>query len=217
MLKDALPSCHSNMAKVEYYKYFHKPTGPSLLGSDPATHLYHFNPYAFPGSLFARSYLAHDFVEMSEWIWRRIFGRPIFPFERTEDFYLAWKSYGWIPARKLIGEMQASLAERGISLAVLVFPVSDQVKDRYRELDEAYVLYPQGKIREICEDYAIPRLDLTETLYKGGGATLFRDYLHLNAKGNDILTDELEEYLVDKLGLLEVAGSRQIRGRGAAE
>jgi lysophospholipase L1-like esterase len=134
-------------------------------------------------------------------IWKRILRRPTYSFERRGDFYLAWKSYGWLRARELIGAMQALLAERGISLAILVFPVRDQVNDQYRKLDETYVLYPQGKIREICEDYAIPRLDLTESIYRNGGATLFRDYLHLNAKGNDIVTDEIEKYLVDKLGL----------------
>lgn len=184
-----------------YYRYLHKPTNQSLLGPEPTTQLYRFNPYAFPQSLLARSYLAHEFVDRSEMIWKRILRRPTYSFERRGDFYLAWKSYGWLRARELIGAMQALLAERGISLAILVFPVRDQVNDQYRKLDETYVLYPQGKIREICEDYAIPRLDLTESIYRNGGATLFRDYLHLNAKGNDIVTDEIEKYLVDKLGL----------------
>ena len=97
--------------------------------------------------------------------------------------------------------MQALLTEREISLVVLVFPVSDQVNDQYRKIDEAYVLYPQGKIREICDAYAIPRLDMTESIHRNGGITLFRDYVHLNAKGNDVVTDGLEKYLVDKLGL----------------
>ena len=97
--------------------------------------------------------------------------------------------------------MQALLMERAIAFVVLVFPVSDQVNDRYRKLDEAYVLYPQGKIREICDAYAIPRLDLTESIHRNGGMTLFQDYLHLNAKGNDVVTDGIETYLVDKLGL----------------
>jgi lysophospholipase L1-like esterase len=96
--------------------------------------------------------------------------------------------------------MQALLTERAISLVVLVFPVSDQVNDQYRKLDETYVLYPQGKIHEICDAYGIPRLDLTESIYRSGGVILFEDYLHLNAKGNDIVTDEIEKYLVDKLG-----------------
>lgn len=95
-----------------YYKYLHRPTKQNLLNSEPATYPYQFNPYAFPGVLFGRSYLAHRVVEESVVIWKRTLQRPIFPFERRGDFYLAWKSYGWVHARKLIGEMQALLKER---------------------------------------------------------------------------------------------------------
>jgi len=91
------------------------------------------------------------------------------------------------------------LRYKGVPLVVLVFPISDQVDDEYRKLDQAYVLYPQRKIREICEEYAIPMLDLTEAIYREGGITLFRDYLHLNAKGNDVVTNELQNYVVDTL------------------
>jgi lysophospholipase L1-like esterase len=184
-----------------YYKYLHRPTSQQLLGREPAAHLFHFNPDAFPGLLFARSHLAHQVVNTGEVIWKRILGRPVFPFERRGDFYLAWKDYGWGHARALIGKMRTLLREKGVSLVVLVFPVSDQVNERYRKLDEAYVLYPQRKIREICDDYGIPMLDLTEVFYREGGITLFRDYLHLNAKGNDVVANELEKYLMDKLDL----------------
>ena len=182
-----------------YYKYLHRPSDQKLLNTEPTTYLYHFDPSAFPGILFARSYLAHNIVDRSEVILKRILQRPIFRFEQRRDFYLAWKSYGWYHTRKLIGEMQALLKERTVSLVVLIFPVSDQVNDQWRKLDEPYVLYPQGKIYEICDVYGIPRLDLTESLYRNGGVTLFRDFLHLNDKGNDIVTDELEKYLVNEL------------------
>lgn len=182
-----------------YYKYLHKPSKKKLLGPDPTIHLNRFNPDAFPASLFARSYLAHDVVWRSERIWKRLRQSPAFPFEQKKDFFLAWKDYGWNRARKLIGEMRTLLAERGSSLVILVFPVSDQVNDQYRAIDEAYVLYPQAKIREIGDEYAIPMLNLTESIYKNGGITLFRDYLHMNAKGNDIVANELEKYLVNKL------------------
>src|SRR5262249_22938484 len=127
---------------------------------------------------------------------KRVQRRPVFPFERREDFYLAWKSYGWDYTRTLIGEMKAVLSEHGIPLEVLVFPISDQVNDDYRKLDQAYVLCPQRRIREICDAYAIPVLDLTNPIYVHGGTILFRDYLHLNGKGNDIVTDELEKHLL---------------------
>ena len=181
-----------------FYKYLHKPSEQNLLDLEPTFRLNRFNPDTFTGRLFARIYLAHAVVRMSERIWKKLRQSPMFPFEKRSDFFLAWKDYGWKRVGTLIGEMQTLLAERGSSLVILVFPVSDQVNDQYRALDEAFVLYPQGKIREIGDDYAIPMLDLTEAIYQNGGLTLFRDYLHLNAKGNDIVTNELEKYLVQK-------------------
>lgn len=184
-----------------YYKYYHKPTRQKFLARDAAAHLYHFNPNTFPGTLFSRSHLAHQIVSLSEFIWKRIVRQPVFPFERRGDFYLAWKPYGWGKVRDLIEEMQNLLRERGVSLVVLVFPMIDQVTASYRQLDEAYVLYPQRKIREICDDLGIPILDVTDALYRAGGITVYRDHLHLNAKGNDVVTNELEKYLVGRLKL----------------
>jgi lysophospholipase L1-like esterase len=184
-----------------YYKYLHKPISQKMLGREPTAHLHHFNSDTFPGYLFARSHLAHQIVSMSEMLWKRILGRPVFPFERRGDFYLAWKPHGWEYARALIREMRSLLRQKGVPLVVLVFPISDQVNHEYRKLDEAYVLYPQRKIHEICEDHGIPILDLTDTVYREGGVTLFRDYLHLNGKGNDVVANELEKNMVNLLEL----------------
>ena len=126
-----------------YYKYLHKPHSQKFLGREPSAHLHHFNPDNFPGMLFARSHLAHEIASFGEVIWKRIVGRPVFSFERRGDFYLAWKPYGWKWVRDLIGEMHSLLQAKGISLVVLVFPVTDQVNESYRIADEAYVLYPQ--------------------------------------------------------------------------
>jgi GDSL-like Lipase/Acylhydrolase family len=169
-----------------FYRYLHRPTEETLIGPEPAARLHRFNPYVFPQRLVARSYLAHELVDRGTVLWRRMLQRPIFSFDQRRDFYLAWKSYGWIHARALIAQMRDVLAERGIRLAVLVFPMGDQFNAQYRKLDEAHVLYPQRRIREICDDLAIPRLDLTETIDKNGGRILFRgrDHVHLNALGN---------------------------------
>ena len=193
-----------------YYKYLHKPNSQRFLGREPTAHLYHFDPEKFPGILFARSHLAHQIASRSEILWKRILGRPVFPFEQRGDFYLAWKPYGWDHARALIREMRSLLRQKGVPLMVLVFPISDQVNDEYRKLDQAFILYPQRKIREICEEFDIPMLDLTETLYRKGGETLFRDYLHLNSKGNDVIADVLERYLVERFENPERSGEELI-------
>jgi lysophospholipase L1-like esterase len=184
-----------------YYKYYHKPTKEKILAREPAAHLHHFNTDSFPGFFFGRSHLAHQLASAGEIFWKRIVGRPVFPFERRGDFYLAWKDYGWNHTRRLLGEMHTLLGDRRVPLVVLVFPMRDQVNHEYRKLDEAFVLYPQQKIRAICDNRGIPMLDLTDIIYREGGVTLFRDHLHLNRKGNDVVADELEKYVVNMLAL----------------
>ncbi len=186
-----------------YYKYLHRPTNSRLFGTDLSSRLHYFNTDSFPGIIFARSQFAHEIVRRITILWKLISKQPIYPFERRRDFYLAWKDYGWAHTQKLIGTMQKLLKNRGIPFGIMVYPVIDQVNDRYRRINKQYVLYPQGMIRKICSDYGIPELDLTNALYKNGGTTLFRDYLHLNKKGNDVVTDKVERFLVNDMGIVK--------------
>jgi hypothetical protein len=45
------------------------------------------------------------------------------------------------------------------------------------------------------EEFAA-RLEVTAFLEKEGGQSLFRDYLHLNEQGNDIVAREVTEFLI---------------------
>jgi lysophospholipase L1-like esterase len=199
-----------------YYKYLHRPSGGNLLNGDPTAELYRFNPYTFPGNIVAPSYLAHEMARRCEIMGKRLLKKPEFSFERRLDFYLAWKEYGWKHLPQLLGEMRSLVTEGGASLMVLVFPIRDQMDDAYRKIDAAYVLFPQTMIRRVCADYAIPLVDLTDSLYRNGGQALFKDYLHLNGKGNDVVAGELERYLVDRLGGGQF-GEKSRSGEGARE
>jgi lysophospholipase L1-like esterase len=182
-----------------YFKYLHKPSKTELLGNEPTIGLYRFNPYSFPGNLFSRSYLAHSLVYQLENLINSKIRGSYFPFEHRLDFYLAWKDYGWAKTRKLIGEMKSLLDELRIPLIVVVYPVSDQVDDKYLVKNREYVLLPQKKIKEIGAEYHIPTLDLTEIIYENGGEELFVDYLHLNHKGNEIVAETVSDYLEEHL------------------
>lgn len=181
-----------------YFKYLHKPTASSFLSTEPTVYLERFDTRSFPANLLANSYLAHLALYDGERIWKRLNHQPSFPFEQRVDFYLAWKPYGWANTRPLLAEMQAWAKQRGIPFIVIIFPVSDQVNDQYRKLDENYVLYPQSRIKGLCDELGIPYLDETDTIYTHGGMTLYQDYLHFNAKGNDLIADTLTEYLQEK-------------------
>ncbi len=80
---------------------------------------------------------------------------------------------------------------------VMVFPIADQLDDNYLRINKEYVLYPQQRIKRICDDNRIPFLDLTQALYQNGGTNLSTDGIHLNGKGNDIVAGEAINYLVN--------------------
>lgn len=180
-----------------YYKYLHKPTESSFLGPEPTVQLHRFDTRSFPGTLFAKSYLAHKSVFALERFVKKMRGDPQFAFERRDDFNLAWKDYGWDETNALIGEMKDLLEKKNIQLMVMVFPLGDQLDENYLQINKDYVLYPQQRIGRICDDYHIPFLDLTEALYQNGGVKLFTDGIHLNGKGNDIVATEATDYLVN--------------------
>jgi lysophospholipase L1-like esterase len=182
-----------------YYKYLSKPEKGKLLGRDPDIQLHRFNTHSLVGRMFARSYLAHRLLYALDVLIKKIRGYKYFPFEYRTDFYLAWKDYGWDETRTLIGEMNDLLKEKNIPLFVVIYPISDQVDDKYLKIDRDYVLYPQKRIRDICNVYNIQFLDLTGPLYENGGTSLFKDYLHLNDRGNDIVAAEVTNYLINNL------------------
>jgi lysophospholipase L1-like esterase len=88
------------------------------------------------------------------------------------------------------------LSSKDIRLLVVIYPIRTQVDQKWRTIDADYVHYPQKRIKKICREKNIPFLDLTELLYKGGGTQLFKDYLHLNQRGNDIVAAEVTNFLI---------------------
>jgi len=178
-----------------YYPYLHKPTAGRMLDREPSILLHRFDVRVLPGRLFAQSYLAHEVVFTGRrGVWK-LTRHPFFSFERRDDFYLAWTSYGWDTTTPLLREMRDLLAQQGCRLSIIVFPVVEQVDDAYRSLDLDHVLYPQRRIEAICAALAVACIDLTGSLHAAGGKTLYRDYLHLNAKGNDVVAAEITQFL----------------------
>jgi lysophospholipase L1-like esterase len=95
--------------------------------------------------------------------------------------------------------MQEILKDRNTRFMKVIYPIINQMYDKYLKIDRNYVLYPQNKIKAICNDYNIPFLDLTNALYINGGTRLYKDYLHLNEKGNDIVANEATKYLLENM------------------
>ncbi|MDQ3802700.1 MAG: SGNH/GDSL hydrolase family protein [Acidobacteriota bacterium] len=184
-----------------FYKYLHKPAEDDFLTAHPDSGLHRFNTKTFPGSLFAKSHLAHKSFYAAETLAKKITGRPAYPFEHRYDLYLSWKDYGWDDTRALLGEMRGLLDERGIKLIVVSFPAQNQVDERYLAPDREYVLFPQRKLEELCKDANIPFVNLWDLIHSRGGVGLYSDYIHLNGTGNDLVAAELTRYLIEHRSL----------------
>lgn len=91
--------------------------------------------------------------------------------------------------------MKRTLHESKIGMMIMIFPVSEQVDEDIREINPDFVLFPQKRLEEICEEIDIPCLDFTEDILRGGGLVLYDDYLHLNKRGNDIVSNKLTEFI----------------------
>ena len=91
--------------------------------------------------------------------------------------------------------MNELLKKNAVKFIIISFPLSEQVNDENLKLNKDYVLYPQKRLRNLCNNYKIPFLDLTDAIYRNGGTSLFNDYLHLNPSGNDVVAHEVTDYL----------------------
>ncbi len=178
-----------------YDPYLHRPTAEYILEFDPAAGRYRFNPYRGWGRFFSKSYLAHELVYSLELGRDRGRKRSRYSFEDRIDYYLAWKDYGWDRFALRLGEMLAELKKRHIPLAVVIFPVSEQMDDDLLKRDRDYLLKPQVRIARICAEQRVPCLDLIPFLKQRGGAVLFKEYTHLNPAGYDVVSMVLTQFL----------------------
>ena len=178
-----------------YFKYLHRPAKNYQLLVDPSSLLNRFDKETLPGYFFQYSYLAHSLVQAFEVIQKNLSGEFHFSFERRYDFFLSWKKYGWRNTKRLLLSMKRTLHESKIGMMIMIFPVSEQIDEDIRKMDPDFVLFPQKRLEEICEEIDIPCLDFTEDILRGGGHVLYDDYLHLNKRGNDIVSNKLTEFI----------------------
>ncbi len=186
-----------------YPGFLHRPTRDNMLAIDPAARLYRFDVGSPPGSLLARSFLAHEIAYAVDLIRQRAAGEPIFPFERRADFYLAWKPYSWEHPRRTLEAFDRLLADSRVPWAMVIFPIGDQVDETYLALDRDYVRYPQRRLLEIVEALDVAHLDLTDMIEAHGGRALYQDYLHLNAAGNDRVAAAVTDFLLEQSAILD--------------
>lgn len=178
--------------------YLHKLNEDLTLTWDPQTRLNRFYTHALPGSLVARSSLAHETWRLVDLLAARLSGRGSYEFENMSDQWLAWKRHPWRRVEQRLRSMRDLLAQRQIPLDLVVFPVREQFEPDKRARNPDYLFRPQRELQAIAEQLNIPRLDLTEAIETGGGDALFSDYVHLNSGGNEVVAGAIETWLRER-------------------
>jgi len=120
-----------------------------------------------------------------------------FGWEAAPDVNIAWQDRPWIDFEKHLVRMKDILSNSGSKLAIIVFPIEAQFNESYLSEDYDYVLKPQRSLKDLCDRYDVPCLDLFQSFYdrQKQGVDLFRDSLHLSEDGHRFAGEEILEFL----------------------
>ena len=103
-----------------------------------------------------------------------------FSFEYKVDVGTAWQEEPWSDILRQLSEMKRVAADNGASLFIAAFPLGWQYDAESLKKDHERVLFPQRRLKEICEKLKIPFYDL----YPALNVTLFEaDAMHLTKAG----------------------------------
>ena len=118
-----------------------------------------------------------------------------YPWERHAGFARAWEEDSWEFVRDQLSAIHQSVRSVGGRLAVVMFPFVPQFNKKLIQDEPERVLYPQGRMSDLCQEMGIPLHDFYSFLTDRGGASLFRDLVHLNPDGHRMVADEVVRYL----------------------
>ncbi|HEX7069465.1 MAG TPA: GDSL-type esterase/lipase family protein [Rhodothermales bacterium] len=105
-----------------------------------------------------------------------------YTFEFRGDLSPAWKADSWIAIQNQLAQFARLSREHGFRPFLVAFPIAEQYRADYLARDSAYVLFPQRRLREICNGLNIPYLDLYPLL---DAVDFEDDGLHLTRRGRE--------------------------------
>ena len=123
--------------------------------------------------------------------------RAQFPWDSTPDFVTGWRDDGWDLFRAEFDQIREAVETVDSRLSVVVFPFAPQFRKDLLKADAAYVLKPQRVLKQICDEAAVPLLDMYSVIRDNGGRELLPDRIHLSKEGHVVAADALYEHLVD--------------------
>lgn len=116
--------------------------------------------------------------------------------EARYDWGAAWEPSFDNVVFPVLREIRDLSLKNGITLAVVLFPVSPQV---YTELKDSFSNFPQAKLLEFAKKENIPVLDLLPALGAYKNKRLFLNQCHLNQWGNEVVANSIYPFLKEIL------------------
>jgi lysophospholipase L1-like esterase len=101
--------------------------------------------------------------------------------------------------------MQTDVAGARARLTVVMFPYQPQFEALRAENRRDEVLYPQREMERVTAEAGVPLLNLYPFFARNGGASLFRDLVHLTEEGHRLTAQAVVEHL-EHLGWLVSEG-----------
>ena len=120
-----------------------------------------------------------------------------YPWDKYPGFPLAWQDESWGLFEEQLAAIKALVEGVGGKVQVLMVPFGPQFGKKLLAQERAYVLKPQTKMAEICQEHGVPLIDVFPVMEKNNGESLFYDLVHMTSQGHRIVADTLKEYLTE--------------------
>jgi lysophospholipase L1-like esterase len=129
-----------------------------------------------------------------------------FEFDYAVDISTAWRDEAWQDIVKQLQEVVQLGQQHHFKVFLTVVPVASQYNAKYLQRDRSYVLKPQRKLHEICENLGIPFYNLYPDLQ----ANMFlQDGIHLTQEGRQVVGERLAAFL-SQSHILPTAGTARL-------
>lgn len=105
-------------------------------------------------------------------------------YNASMDFGLAWNPRSWEILDGVVASLKQETREKGVPLAIALFPVHIQVLGTYHDH------YPQDRCRELCARRGVPYLDILPALraaWREKEEKLYYDHCHYTPHGNTVV------------------------------
>jgi len=133
-----------------------------------------------------------------------------FSFDYKLDVRTAWQDKPWEDIERQLGELAGLSRQHHFGTFVAVVPMAVQYRADYLARDRDYVLKPQRKLREICQQLGIPFYDLYPDMNPG---MFVDDGMHLNKAGREAVGQKLAAFLAQAQPLTEGSSGRTLKER----